>query len=209
MKKDFILFFAIFAVVFIACNDKKADFENIIEITPEDAVDYGLPEVHFKFSYPEDENILYREAQDGIKNLSYAHIDYLQNGLSVEEIAIGYCKGCVSNGKDVVKKLLDDLSSQFQYQLNDFTVLSNDYIKFDGEKRNLLKFSFTAPDSSIGFAPGEYIGIMVVYLPGKGHNNGVTFVYLANKRETEIEDYSNFGEKGFLNDIFHTFRFVE
>lgn len=209
MKRNYLLLFVVL-FVFVSCenNEKTNDFENLVEVTNDDASVFGLPEIHFKFSYPSDDNLWVRMAEPGSHNLSYAYVDYMVGDNTREEISVGYCDNCNSYGSEDISGVLDQLAAEFEYQLPDFNVVSNDVEMFNGAERNVLKFTFNAPDDALGFVPGEYLGVFVVYLPKKS-NNGIMFILLANKDETSIKDFSDFGQKGDLAEIFQTFRFVE
>ncbi len=209
MKILFLSFLSIIILSASTCSNKVTDFENVVEITPADAQKWDLPDVHFKFSYPTDDNIKVRFAEEGAKNYSYAYVDYMtKNKLSIEEISIGYCKKCATYGKDNVKDLLKSLADQFEYQLPNFNLISNDIEEFDGEERNLVKFTFSTTDGSLGFEEGDYIGVFVVYNPDDG-DNGILYILLANTDKTDIKDFDDFTKKGNLVDIFKTIRFVD
>ncbi|MBN2662945.1 MAG: hypothetical protein JXR68_04785 [Bacteroidales bacterium] len=195
-------------LISISCNEKTSDFENVVEITPSDAQSYNLPDIHFMFSYPTSDNIKIRLANPDLMNLSYAYVDFMVGDYTNEEISIGHCKNCNNYDFDYIEGLLEDLSTDFEYQLPDFNVVFNGVEKFDGENRNVLKFTFNAIDSSMGFVPGKYIGIFVVYLP-KSSSNGILFILLANTNETEIKNFDDFSTKGNLAEVFNTFKFVE
>lgn len=208
MKTFYSVFVVLLILLVTSCNEKQSDFENIVEITPADAQSFNLPDIHFKFSYPTDENIKIRIADPSSKNYSYAFVDFMIDESTNEEISIGYCENCKNYDSDYIEGLLKDVSAEFEYQLSDFNIVSNGVESFDGEDRNILKFTFNANDNSMGFTQGKYIGIFVVYLPKKS-NNGVLFILLANTDETDIKDFDDFSKKGNLSKVFKTFRFVE
>lgn len=208
MKKIYLPILVLVAFFVASCTEKAEDFENIVEITPMDAQSFDLPEVHFMFSYPTDDNISIRLAKANQNNYSYAYIDYMDGDYIQEEISIGYCNNCYNSETSIIEDLLTNISAEFEYQLTDYNVVSSGYQMFDGEQRSVLNFTFTISDNALGFVEGEYIGVFVVYLSDKTEN-GILFGFLANKNETDIKDFDDFTKKGDLVDIFRTFRLVD
>ncbi|MBN2892295.1 MAG: hypothetical protein JXL97_10530 [Bacteroidales bacterium] len=210
MKK--ILFFAVALILvsLTACEKKITDFENVIEVTPEDCVKWGLNEVHFKISHPTDEAISVWKAVEGSKNLSYIMIDHLtKDELSNEEISIGYCNNCLITSDEDLLSLIEELVNQFEVQLPNFEKKSIEVEKFWGEKRVVAKFTFGDKEPMYDFfEAGDYHGIITVITEGSTTDNGVVVIMLGNQN-SGIEDFSDFGKKGNLADIFKTFRFVE
>ncbi len=197
-------------LVFSACEEKITDFENVVEVTPDECKKWGLDEVHFLISYPNDDNILFQEAQEGEDNLSYIMFDYLdKDELSNEEISIGYCTNCKNYDDDGKLELIQQLMEQFESQLPNLEIVSNDTEVIFGEKRVVAKFTFSSEEPIFGyFAAGNYKAMIVEFSKESNTNNGVIIILLANE-STGIKEFSDFGEKGNLAKVFKTFRFAE
>ncbi len=207
--KKLLSLFVLVAIFVSSCKKEIKDYENVVEITPTDAQNYGLPPVHFKFSYPDNEKIVLTQAKSGQKNLSYCLIDYKGDSASIEEISFGYCRNCNLVEENKLSDILSRLSDEFSTQLTDYQEISNTTEDFDGEKHHVLKFKFKVNEEFKNiFDKGNYIGIIVPYID-KNSDNGVLIIMLANTDKSEIKDFSDFGKKGKLAGVFHTFRFVK
>ena len=208
MKNLFLLSLIASFFALSSCETEIKDFENLIEVTPEDCQSWDLPDNHFIVSYPTNKNITITKAIDGEYNLSYVMFDYItDDDLCNEEISIGYCDNCASFENDGLIDLVNQLSTQFENQLPDYKLVSLESEDFWGEERVVAKFTFGSEEPIYDyFEAGDYIGIISLMTPKEG--NGVMFIMLGNKN-SGIKNYEDFGNKGKLGDIFKTFRFVK
>lgn len=210
MKTIVYLFVAVLLISLTACEEKIEDFKNVVEVTPEMAKKWNLQDVHFKISYPDDDNLIVTKAEEGQSNLSYIMFDYTnEEGLSYEEISIGYCSNCVDYPEDELKNLIGQLSDQFSSQLPNYEEIELGKEKIWGKDRIAVKFKFGSDETMYDFfEAGEYLGMITYITEGSATNNGVMLIMLGNE-SSGIKDFSDFGEKGKLAEIFKTFRFVE
>lgn len=210
MKRVFLLSLVAFFFVFTSCDETIKDFENVIEITPNDCKKWDLADVHFMISYPTDDNISITKAVEGDNNMSYVIIDYLNDkDLCNEEISIGYCNSCAESNQEDLSDLLSQLTTQFESQLPNFELVAIEMGNFDGKKREIAKFKFGSDEIMFNyFEPGEYLGIITLLHENSSTSNGVTIIMLGNEN-SGIKDFTDFGEKGKLGDVWKTFRFVK
>ncbi len=204
-------------VLLSACNDTDSkreiiDFSKIEEFTPDDLAMRSLPPTHFKISYPEDDYDIMFSTMDYIGNTNYCEVDRYKE-YKTSEILLVDVSNTWNKNNDSQKKELNNFVENFKenlaYASVDFKITFNGREKFDGKKRNIIKFTYTIQDSDCITIPGEYLGLSVIEIPDNKDNNGVILTLSVNKKEAGIQNYDEIFKKSDIGKIFYTFRFVD
>lgn len=207
MKTKVSILFTFFVSLLITTNcQTNRDFKNVIEIIPENCKKNGLPEVHFKISYPTDENIRVRVLEKNSSN--YVQIDYLSPKLTIlEEISIGYCKECKLENKQIILEYTKQLYEEFKKYVKvvNFSVAEE---KILGEKAIVGNYKIESDTTFFeSFEPGIYYWKTIILREKSVHSNGVLIFIIASPK-TKVKKCKDILTKSKLAKTIKTFRFL-
>jgi len=204
MKKQLLFLFVLFFI--LSCNsdnNEVKDFENVFELTKQNAVEFGLPVTQFKISYPKDVTVIL--PKKNVYNPNYIEFYCKDDEVFLESLSIGFYESASIANDFQNQALLDQLLGQFTSQIPDIEVIFNGKAKFGDKELYQLQLKFEIVDEMYGEL-GKYKMLFVLYPPDIDLQNGVLLMFQATDN-SDIKEFTDFGEKGKTAEIWQTFRF--
>jgi hypothetical protein len=122
------------------------------------------------------------------------------DGITIEQLAIGYFSG----QRILMANLARKLSDQFEGQFPDYQKITEGTTQvgpYDG-----YEFRFTATTKTTAGAPLDIYG-RAILLPGDANRKGATLLMMATSESQDVKSISDVGEKGELPILLNSFRF--